>query len=177
MTDTTCQPIEAALNLPALTGHAAVLDALSQLLQAVATNQIGTRRANLLLRGLSLATRLAATLEKENEKQESAEPVSQETLSSINIMASLDEDEVKPQPTQENTQSQAVSTVEVTKPLTLREKIDARRAHISKMAMQFPTPSAGRPAPTWPLTPPIPAPGSPAMPESSAGSAPPLPGR
>jgi|GEM_PF-4266252 len=92
MTDTTCQPIEATLNLPALTDHAAVLDALSQLLQAVATNQIGTRRANLLLRGLSLAARLTATLEK--EKQKSAEPVSQETLSSINATASLDEDEV-----------------------------------------------------------------------------------
>lgn len=174
MTDTTCQPIEATLNLPALTDHAAVLEALSQLLQAIATNQIGTRRANLLLRGLSLATRLAAALEKENEKQESAEPVAQETLSSINVMASVEEDGVNRQP--ETPQAQAISAVEETRPLTLPEKIAARRAYISRMAMQFPTPSAG-PAPTWPLTLPIPAPGSSATPESSAGSELPLPGR
>jgi len=65
------QHTEATLNLPDLTDRAAILTALSQLLQAVALNQIDTKRANLLLRGLSLATRLAASIEKQEKPQQS----------------------------------------------------------------------------------------------------------
>ena len=72
------QHTEATLNLPDLTDRAAILTALSQLLQAVALNQIDTKRANLLLRGLSLATRLAASIEKQRSKQADAPaPISQ----------------------------------------------------------------------------------------------------
>src|SRR5882757_5903697 len=67
------QHTEATLNLPDLTDRAAILTALSQLLQAVALNQIDTKRANLLLRGLALATRLAASIEKQQSSQTSTQ--------------------------------------------------------------------------------------------------------
>ena len=66
------QHTEATLELPDLTDRAAILAALSQLLQAVALNQFDTKRANLLLRGLSLATRLAASIEKQQSSQADA---------------------------------------------------------------------------------------------------------
>src|SRR5882757_1047800 len=73
------QHTEATLELPDLTDRAAILTALSQLLQAVALNQIDTKRANLLLRGLSLATRLAASMEKQQSSHaDTPAPISQE---------------------------------------------------------------------------------------------------
>ena len=56
---------EAPLHLPALDSPAAVLAALSELTLAIAANTIDLKRANLLLRALSLATRLANTLAKQ----------------------------------------------------------------------------------------------------------------
>jgi len=125
-----CQSTEAVLNLPALTDRAAVLNALSQLLQAVALNQIDTRRANLLLRGLSLAARLTAALEKqESSTQESNQagapglasetwvlnpaPISHES-DPISVIASTEGDE--PQPIQETPSQQAASIAEITIP-------------------------------------------------------------
>jgi hypothetical protein len=53
------------LTLPALTNRAALLLAVSQVVVAMGLNQIDTPRANLLLRSLSLATRLISAIEKE----------------------------------------------------------------------------------------------------------------
>jgi|GEM_PF-2109687 len=73
------QHTEATLELPDLTDRTAILTALSQLLQAVALNQIDTKRANLLLRGLSLATRLATSIEKQESNQAGAPGLASET--------------------------------------------------------------------------------------------------
>src|SRR5882757_6476813 len=120
-----CQNTEATLNLPALTDRAAVLDALSQLLQAVALNQIDTKRANLLLRGLSLAARLTAALEKQKSNQADAAPVASETplpklalvsheSGPISVIASIEGDEY--QLIQETPSEQAASAAEETIP-------------------------------------------------------------
>jgi hypothetical protein len=53
------------LALPALTDRSAILFALSQVAVAMGLNQLDTRRANLLLRSLSLAVRLISAIEKE----------------------------------------------------------------------------------------------------------------
>jgi hypothetical protein len=53
------------LTLPALTDRSAILLALSQVVVAMGLSQIGTARANLLLRSLNLATRLISAIEKE----------------------------------------------------------------------------------------------------------------
>jgi hypothetical protein len=54
-----------SLNLPPLTSRESILLALSQVALAVGLNQLDTKRANLLLRSMNLATRLIAGCEKE----------------------------------------------------------------------------------------------------------------
>jgi hypothetical protein len=67
--------LEATLTLPDLTGPAAILAALSTLTQAVAQNLIDPRRANLLLRALTLAAKLTTAIEKAaKEEKDSQEP-------------------------------------------------------------------------------------------------------
>ena len=60
--------LETALTLPDLTDPAAVLAALSTLAQAISQNNIDPKRANLLLRVLTLAAKLTTTIEKAAEK-------------------------------------------------------------------------------------------------------------
>ena len=54
-----------SLSLPPLTSRASILLALSQVALAMGLNQLDTKRANLLLRSMNLATRLIAGCEKE----------------------------------------------------------------------------------------------------------------
>ena len=54
-----------SLSLPPLTSRASILLALSQVAVAMGLNQLDTKRANLLLRSMNLATRLIAGCEKE----------------------------------------------------------------------------------------------------------------
>jgi len=65
---TTPANLEATLTLPDLTDPAAILAALSILAQAVSQNTIDPKRANLLLRVLTLAAKLTTTIEKAAEK-------------------------------------------------------------------------------------------------------------
>ncbi|WP_263384426.1 hypothetical protein [Granulicella arctica] len=53
------------LSLPPFTSRSSILLALSQVAVAMGLNQLDTKRANLLLRSMSLATRLIAACEKE----------------------------------------------------------------------------------------------------------------
>ena len=66
--------LETTLTLPDLTDPAAILAALSTLTQAIAQNLIDPKRANLLLRSLTLATRLATAIEKAAKKEEKNSP-------------------------------------------------------------------------------------------------------
>ncbi len=60
------------LSLPPLTSRSSILLALSQVALAMGLNQLDTKRANLLLRSMNLATRLIAGCEKEAKNAEKA---------------------------------------------------------------------------------------------------------
>jgi hypothetical protein len=115
------QHTEATLELPDLTDRAAILTALSQLLQAVALNQIDTKRANLLLRGLSLATRIATAMEKQSDSHaDTPAPVIQEH--------SISAAEATTQNTHPTPPSRPAHHISGYHSLTRRQKLAARRA-------------------------------------------------
>ena len=121
------QHTDATLELPELTDRAAILTALSQLLQSVALNQIDTKRANLLLRGLSLATRLAASIEKQQSSQtDTPAPISQgQTIAAAE--ATTPTQNTRPAPP-----SRPTHHISGYHSLTRRQRLAARRARTDK---------------------------------------------
>jgi len=112
------------LTLPALTNRSSLLLALSQVVVAMGLGQIDTQRANLLLRSLSLATRLISAIEKEAKTASRSKP-------QIEAVSAVEEPvHIQASPKHRSLKPQNHHHLNNRLPRSMREKVEAiRRAN------------------------------------------------